>query len=78
MGSENIIKGIDRAIKSLNGLRDRVIQNNLETVDIAISFERDIKPHYKLGDFKPSGFKVEGPEITLITVTDRSDIGKIL
>jgi len=78
MSTDNIVKNIDHAIGILQKLKDQVIQDNLQKVNIDISYERDVKPHYELGKMDPTGFKVISPNIIKIIVSDSSDLGRIL
>jgi hypothetical protein len=78
MGSDKILLGIDSAITMLTKIRNEVMMSSLETIEVVITQDRGIKPHFMLGNPEPVGFKVQGPTVTSITVTDHYDVGKVL
>lgn len=78
MENENIIRGLDGAIGALTQMKKKVIKDNLTSVDVKVIQNRDIAPHYELGSFEPTGFKVVGPETIEILVSNSSDTGKVI
>lgn len=78
MSTENIVMGLNSTIKMLTDIKEKVIKDNNDNINVICTQKRDIKPQYKIGFMNPIGFRVEGPTITSISIMDNSEIGKIL
>lgn len=72
----NLIGSIDHIIDLLKKIRN-ITENNPENIVIKIEHNRDLKPYYELGKEKAYGFRQRGEETTCITISDRSNDGKV-